>query len=191
MTPNLVATSALINFNDSNAPSRGLPGKKTGTAYGDYAAGVWLKALQPSLVKQAWTWPDPLARAGHPGAAGRRAGPRDREADAVGPGLQDAPARSDHPVRSSVTSGSVAYEAPMVAPRGSTITVCASLGVEQPDAAATAAAPAAAAPHRWRQRGAADSGNGGGTGDGGTPDGGSPPSGGPPSGGPPSGGPQH
>jgi membrane peptidoglycan carboxypeptidase len=59
MTPKLVAASGLINFDQSSAPSTGLPGEKTGAAYGDYAAKVWLAALKPTLSSQNWSWPDP------------------------------------------------------------------------------------------------------------------------------------
>src|SRR5699024_9698740 len=59
MTPDLVGTSELVNLNDPNAPMAGLPGVKhpAKNAYGAYAAGVWLDALEPVIGKQQWSWP--------------------------------------------------------------------------------------------------------------------------------------
>ncbi|HEY8746141.1 MAG TPA: transglycosylase domain-containing protein, partial [Chloroflexota bacterium] len=61
MTPNLVATSALINFDHPNAPAAGLPNvaNPATDAYGAYASGVWLRVLTPSLAGQHWTWTPP------------------------------------------------------------------------------------------------------------------------------------
>ena len=59
MTPTLVAASGVINFDKLFVPSSGLPGVKTGAAYGDYAAKVWLDALGPDLRTSQWSWPTP------------------------------------------------------------------------------------------------------------------------------------
>jgi membrane peptidoglycan carboxypeptidase len=135
MTPDLVATSALINFDSTSAPASGLPGlHDPGTeAYGEYASGVWLDALQPLLKDRQWSWPDPDNA---PGVA---------VPDVTGMSLSEAKARlagagyrmaeldqqnrllcaSDQP------TGDIAFFGPQIAPPGSVITVCPSLGVGQ------------------------------------------------------------
>ncbi len=133
MTPDLVATSALINFDSPNAPAAGLPGVSdpAHNAYGSYASMVWLDALQSSLVSQQWTWPDPSQAAGNPvpDIRGQSLSQADVTLSSRGFKLQ----RLDPTVQcaSSEPAGMVAYYGPQRAPQGATITVCPSNGVPQ------------------------------------------------------------
>jgi membrane peptidoglycan carboxypeptidase len=134
MTPNLVATSALINFDRTSAPAAGLPGVSdpSHNAYGAYAAGVWLKALRSSLG--SWTWPDPESVPGN------------EVEDVVGQPVPDAVAQlKDHGFKVSVLGGdnggllcasnqplgTVAFYGPQRAEKGATITLCGSVGTPQ------------------------------------------------------------
>ncbi len=134
MTPNLVATSALINFDRTSAPAAGLPNQSDPShkAYGAYAAGVWLKSLKGSLGH--WTWPDPDNVSGI-----------DVD-DVVGEPMADAVAQiKDQGFKVSVLGGenagllcasteplgTVAFFGPKRAPKGATITVCGSLSTSQ------------------------------------------------------------
>jgi membrane peptidoglycan carboxypeptidase len=134
MTPNLVATSALINFDRTSAPAAGLPGVSdpSHNAYGAYAAGVWLKALRSSLG--AWTWPDPDAVPGN------------EVDDVVGQPVPDAVAQlKDQGYKVAVLGGenggllcastqplgTVAFYGPQRAEKGATITLCGSVGTPQ------------------------------------------------------------
>jgi membrane peptidoglycan carboxypeptidase len=135
MTPSLVATTALINLDSPSNPASDLPGvtKPEDTAFGAYAAGIWLKALTPTLDKRTWTWPSAEAVNG------------DTVPDLTGMTLDDAKqALKDKHLKlsifggaegpgcaSKVIYGSVAYYGPTIAPRGATITVCTSTGTEQ------------------------------------------------------------
>ena len=135
MTPDLVATTALINLDSPSYPASGLPHLKNpqDNAYGAYAAGVWLAALKPVLVTRHWTWPSWLAV------------PGDTVPDITGMTPDEARAqlkRSHFTMRmldsadglecpSTVLEGHIAFYAPDKAPRGSTITVCPSSGTEQ------------------------------------------------------------
>jgi membrane peptidoglycan carboxypeptidase len=132
MTPDLVATSGLINFDHSSAPSSGLPGVATGQAYGDYASQVWLKALKPSLATRSWTWEDPNTIRGvdvpnisgmSPADARRQlaaANFKMRYIDTNDPNLE---------CPSSQTLGTIGYYGPQRATPGSTVTVCLSNGI--------------------------------------------------------------
>jgi membrane peptidoglycan carboxypeptidase len=134
MTPNLVATSALIDFDRTSAPAAGLPGESdpSHNAYGAYAAGVWLKALKTSLGH--WTWPEPDTVPGN------------EVDDVVGQPMSDAVAQlKDQGYKVSVLGGdnggllcaskqplgTVAFYGPQRAPKGATITVCGSLSTSQ------------------------------------------------------------
>jgi membrane peptidoglycan carboxypeptidase len=137
MTPKYVATSALINFDHPNDPAAGLPNVTNPgvNAYGEYASGVWLKALQPSIQSQTWAWPSPLTVEGSPvpiqpgmtieaaTAAAKDAGYKLQQLGGSGNDRVTCP--------SSQAFGTVAYFAPQIAPQGSTITVCASTGYPQ------------------------------------------------------------
>ena len=135
MTPNLVATSALINFDHPNAPAAGLPNlaNPATDAYGAYAAGVWLSVLAPSLATKHWTWTPPGAAPGDavPSVVGMdlaaaqqtltRAGYKWVLFDAVNQLL----CPSQQPL------GKIAFAGPQIAPKGATITICPSSGVRQ------------------------------------------------------------
>ncbi len=134
VTKNLAATSALINFDSPNSASTGLPGIGNGKAYGDYASGVWLKAFG-SQVHQKYSWPDPNNVSGQ------------QVPDITGLSVSDATSRlaADHFKLSIVGAGdnllcpdknatteTIGYYGPTIAPAGSTILACQSLGVGQP-----------------------------------------------------------
>ena len=134
MTPNLVAASAIINFDNTSVPSRGLVGQGVGTAYGDFAAKVWLNALQPTMVHKTWTWPDPSL-------VGVQEVP-----NLLGMSLADArTALSQYGMKLTELGGhsalslcpshepydTIGYYGPQRADNGSTITVCVSSGAPQ------------------------------------------------------------
>ncbi|MDT4921279.1 MAG: hypothetical protein QOI15_2181 [Pseudonocardiales bacterium] len=169
MTPNLVGVSALINFDNTSVPSRGLVGQGVGTAYGDFAAKVWLKSLQPTLVHRSWSWPDPFA-------VGAQEVP-----SLLGMSLSEARiALSQYNMKLAELGGhsvlglcpssqpydTIGYYGPQRADAGATITVCVSTGVSQyiPPPVITHTPPPAT--------GSGGGGGGGGTGGGGTGGGG-------------------
>ena len=135
MTPDLVATSALINFDSTSAPASGLPGlTDPGTqAYGEYASGVWLDALQPVLQGQQWVWPDPSQAAGVPVPSVTGLSVAEAQARLAGAGFKMAQLDATNRLlcASNQPTGSVAFYGPQIAPPGSVITVCPSLGVAQ------------------------------------------------------------
>jgi membrane peptidoglycan carboxypeptidase len=135
MTPQLVATSAVVNLNSPSSPAQGLPGVSdpAHNAYGEYAAGVWLSALQSSLAGQHWTWPDPNTVPGTnvPDVSGLSlAAARKKLADA-GFRMQQLDAAGGVECASSETLGDVAFYGPHRAVKGTTITVCPSSGAPQ------------------------------------------------------------
>ena len=136
MTPNVVATSALINFDYPNRASTGLPKQKTGTAYGDYASGIWLKALSSTLGKQSWSWKSASDVPGQdvPDLTGMSLS---EAKTAVAGQFTITPVSPNDALRCPIAPGiapydSIAYYGPHKAPEGSTITVCQSLGAKQP-----------------------------------------------------------
>jgi membrane peptidoglycan carboxypeptidase len=133
MTPNLVATSALINFDHPNAPAAGLPGlSDPGTqAYGAYASGVWVNALTPTLAPQRWAWADPASAPGDPvpPLTGMTMTAAQAALTAAGFKMAELDKANALQCASSVPTGSIAFYGPQIAPKGSTITVCPSLGV--------------------------------------------------------------
>ena len=135
MTPDFVATSALINFASTSAPAAGLPGVSDPAtqAYGEYAAGVWLDALQPILQNRQWSWPTPDTAPGNPVPSVTGLSLAAAKARLAGAGFQMAQLDAGNRLlcASSVPTGLVAYYGPQVAPTGATITVCPSLGVGQ------------------------------------------------------------
>jgi membrane peptidoglycan carboxypeptidase len=135
LTPKYVATSAVINFNSPFAPASGLPGVANPgvDAYGEYASGVWLKALQPSLQGQTWTWPLPTAVEGTPVpiAAGMPMDQATSTLKSAGYKVQQLDAHDHVTCPSSAKYGTVAYFGPQIAPKGATITLCPSAGTPQ------------------------------------------------------------
>jgi membrane peptidoglycan carboxypeptidase len=133
MTPDLVAASGVINFDNTSVPSSGLKNEATGAAYGDFAAKVWIQALQSSLVSQKWQWPDPQTVSGID------------VTDVTGMSLTDAKsALEDQQFKvqvldnadslrcpSSETLDTVGYYGPKRAEPGSTVTLCLSSGEHQ------------------------------------------------------------
>lgn len=145
LTPDLVAASALINFDQPNAPSDQLPGMTApGTAYGDYASGVWLKALGPSLAPSQWSWPEPSQVPGIPvpNVVGQDLSTAQRMLTDAGFTVQQLGEPDRLRCASSQPTDRVAYYGPQIAPQGSQITICASLGVSQTVAFVPPPAPA-------------------------------------------------
>jgi membrane peptidoglycan carboxypeptidase len=135
MTPTLVAATELVDLDSPFAPSRGLPGEtKPGTAYGDYASGVWLKAVAPVLKNQSWAWPDPDAVAGAevPDLTGQTLNDAATMLKAAGYKMREFDKDSVNGCASSQPAQDVAYYAPQIAPKGSVITICLSSGSTQP-----------------------------------------------------------
>jgi membrane peptidoglycan carboxypeptidase len=135
MTPHYVAASGVINFDKLFLPSSGLPGQKTGAAYGDYAAKIWLDALGPDLKKTTWDWPPPDSIAGEqdvPVLTGLDLEKARKELTARGFSMRMLDAadqllcpNQDAPLET------VGYYGPHRAEAGATITVCQSSGVQQ------------------------------------------------------------
>ncbi|MGI8678918.1 MAG: transglycosylase domain-containing protein [Jatrophihabitans sp.] len=134
MTPKLVATSALIDFDNPNLPSTGLPGVKKGEAYGDYAAKVWLAALEPTLKKDKWAWPSDSDVAGVdvPDVTNKSLAEAKSALTEKGFKMVQLGADANVACPSSVPLEQVGYYGPKKAPVGSTITVCLSSGSPQP-----------------------------------------------------------
>ena len=136
MTPDLVATTALINLDNPSLEASDLPNitNEKDNAFGEYAAGVWLKTLHTALAGHPWSWPsaDGVPGTQVPDVVGqspsdaratlRREGFRMQVLDAAD-GLSCA---SDQTV-----PGVIAYYGPQTATRGSTITVCPASGTKQ------------------------------------------------------------
>jgi membrane peptidoglycan carboxypeptidase len=136
MTPNLVAASALINFDHPNAAAAGLPGVADAgrDAYGAYASGVWLRALTPTLASQQWTWPDPGAISGGtpvPDIVGKDLATAKTMLTGAGFKMQQLDQASGTQCASGEPLNTVAYYGPQLATPGSTITVCPSAGQPQ------------------------------------------------------------
>jgi membrane peptidoglycan carboxypeptidase len=164
LTPDLVAISAVINFDNPSVPSSGLNGEGPGAAYGDFAAKVWLQSLRTSLVNRSWTWPDPTQ-------VGSQQVPY-----ILGMSLADARAtlaQSHFKLTqlggaenlicpSSQPLDTVGYYGPQRADPGSTITVCLSSGTPQ-----TVIIPRPVVTPTQHNGGGNGTGNGGGSGGGG------------------------
>jgi membrane peptidoglycan carboxypeptidase len=128
MTPDLVATAAVINLDNTFDPSRGLVGQGVGTAYGDFAAKVWLTALRPTIQNDTWTWPDPeqVGTQFVPDVVGQSLSDARRTLADAGFHLVQLGASDQLNLHcaSSAAFDTVAYYGPQRANRGDTITVC-------------------------------------------------------------------
>jgi membrane peptidoglycan carboxypeptidase len=186
MTPKVVAASAIINFDNTSVPSRGLVGQDVGTAYGDFAAKVWLNALQPTIVHKTWTWPDP-------NLVGVQEVP-----NLLGMSLADArTALSQYGMKLTELGGhsvlglcpshepydTIGYYGPQRADNGSTITVCVSSGAPQYVFIPKPPPSHTTTPGTGTGTGGGTGGGGGGTGGGGGNGNGHGHGGGPPTGG--------
>ncbi|WP_375493930.1 transglycosylase domain-containing protein [uncultured Jatrophihabitans sp.] len=130
MTPDYVAASGLINFDQSSAPSSGLPGEKKGAAYGDYAAKVWLDALQPTLKGKSWTWQSPDSVDGDqvPNIGGKSEAKAKQMLNDKGLTLKILDPLDDLQCASNNTAGTIGYYGPKIAEQGTTVTACLSNG---------------------------------------------------------------
>jgi membrane peptidoglycan carboxypeptidase len=133
MTPNLVAATALINFDHPNAPIAGLPGLDDPghQAYGAYAAGIWRQAITPSIQAKQWTWPDPSSAPGVavPSVVGMDLTTAQQTLQAAGFKMAELVKGMLCP--STVQLGHIAFAGPQIAEPGATIVVCQSSGVGQ------------------------------------------------------------
>jgi hypothetical protein len=131
MTPNIVGAAGVINFDNTSVPSTGLIGQGKGTAYGDFAAKVWLHSLQPVLVHSSWTWPDPASVPGTevPYLIGKSMSDAREALSEAGFKLARLGANDNLMCPSSAPIDTVGYFGPQRATPGSTITVCISTGV--------------------------------------------------------------
>lgn len=137
MTPSIAAATAIINIDNPSATQAGLPGVKNGTAYGDYAAKVWLSALRSTLDRDKWTWtqPDEVEGKDVPNVIGDSVSAAKSELTDAGFKVHVAGTENGgNPVLcpSSVALNDVAYYGPKRAPEGTTITICQSLADPQP-----------------------------------------------------------
>jgi len=137
MTPNLVATSAVVNFDHPNLAAAGLPGvaDPASQAFGAYAAGVWLRALAPTLAQQPWQWPSSASAPGLPVRSVVGLDAASAKAQLAADGYKMAWLNPNSGAQgycpSRILTGKIAYAGPQIAPQGATITVCASSGVAQ------------------------------------------------------------
>jgi membrane peptidoglycan carboxypeptidase len=136
MTPDLVATSALINFDAPNAPASGLPNVEdpARNAYGAYASGVWLDALTPTIANDQWSWPDPNSIDGTdvPDVSGLSLTDASTKLKSAGFVMKQLDQADQLLCASKQAYGTVAFYGPQRATAGATITVCPSSGVSQP-----------------------------------------------------------
>jgi membrane peptidoglycan carboxypeptidase len=133
MTPDIVGAAGVINFDNTSVPSTGLVGQGKGTAYGDFAAQVWLHSLQPSLVHSSWTWPDPATMPGTdvPYLIGKSMADARATLSEAGFKLARLGASDGLMCPSSAPIDTVGYYGPQRATPLSTITVCISTGAPQ------------------------------------------------------------
>jgi len=137
MTPDLVATSAVINFDHPNAPAAGLPGVLDAAtdAYGAYAAGVWLRALTPSLASRHWAWTPPSQAPGEvvPSVIGMDLATAKQTL--ISNGYRVSLVSPSNPQllcpSKAVPFNQIAFYGPQIAPKGTAITLCPSSGVSQ------------------------------------------------------------
>ncbi len=133
MTRDLVATSALIDFDNTSAPSKGLVGEGTGQAYGDFAAKVWIAALKSSLVHKNWSWDDPnqVGSQQVPVLTGLTMSDAKKALSESGFTMVQLDATNRLSCASAIPFGRVAYYGPSRAEPGATITVCPSNNIGQ------------------------------------------------------------
>jgi membrane peptidoglycan carboxypeptidase len=133
MTPKMVATTAVINFDLPYAPSSGLKDENRGQAYGDFAARVWLDALKPSLQNDNWSWTDPQQVDGQQvtNVVGMSLSDAKQALAQQGFKLRELDAADNLTCPSTANLDTIGYYAPQKAKPGATITVCVSRGVPQ------------------------------------------------------------
>jgi membrane peptidoglycan carboxypeptidase len=134
MTPDITAAAGIINFDNTSVPSRDLAGQGVGTAYGDFAAKVWEHALEPTIVHQTWSWPDPNAIGAQqvPYLLGMSLGEARTALSQYHMKLVNIGGNSALDLcPSSEPYDTIGYYGPQRANNGATITVCLSSGVKQ------------------------------------------------------------
>jgi membrane peptidoglycan carboxypeptidase len=163
MTPDLVGATSIIDFDNTSLPSEGLKGQGRGTAYGDFAAKVWLDALRPTLANTSWTWPDPSSVGGEdvPSVVGMSVSDARHTLSDSGFKMTLLDPQDHLLCPSSVPLEQVAYYGPQRADSGATITVCPSSGVAQTVVVPVTTPPPTKHHHHHHQGG---TGGGGGTG---------------------------
>jgi membrane peptidoglycan carboxypeptidase len=136
MTPEMVATTALINFDHPNAPAAGLPGlSDPGTqAYGAYASGVWVGTVGSALGAQQWAWQSPTAipnGVAVPNVLGLDMATAKARLLAAGFPMRQFDAANSVQCDSTEPYGTVGYYGPQIAAKGTAVTVCPSNSVSQ------------------------------------------------------------
>jgi hypothetical protein len=106
-----------------------LPGEGTGTAYGGYAASVWIAGLK-NYLSGTWSWPSYVPGSTVPNVTGLE--PAEAKAKLAADGFKMQLLPGGGVCASSELSGTVAFYGPSVAQRGDPITVCLSSGATQP-----------------------------------------------------------
>jgi membrane peptidoglycan carboxypeptidase len=130
MTPDLVAASAVIDFDNPSQPSSGLTGEKKGAAYGDFAAKVWIEALKSTLNGKTWQWqkPDQVAGEDVPDITGQDLKDAKNTLADSGFKISQLGAADNLLCASPENYQTVGYYGPQRAEPGATITVCLSNG---------------------------------------------------------------
>jgi membrane peptidoglycan carboxypeptidase len=129
MTPHLVSSAALVDPASPKATVHGLPGLPDSfvsqDVFGAYAATYWLAAYGPVLHGH-WSWPSVAALRGVrvPSVLGRSRTAAIARLHAAGFQVRVVPQACG----SSRRPGTVAYQQPPRATRGSTVTICLSNG---------------------------------------------------------------
>ncbi|HZC70324.1 MAG TPA: penicillin-binding protein [Jatrophihabitans sp.] len=176
MTPRLVGAAGVVDFDNTSKPSRGLVGQGVGTAYGDFAAKVWLNALRPSLAHRSWTWPDPNTMGTTvPSLTGMTVSQARSTLSQYGFKMTRFGAADGIAVLcpSSEPYNTVAYYGPQRAASGATITVCTSS--QEPQFVYHPPPPPPPPQHHGGGHGGGGGGGGGAGGGGGGGGGGTPP----------------
>ncbi|HEY2165951.1 MAG TPA: transglycosylase domain-containing protein [Jatrophihabitantaceae bacterium] len=135
MTPSLVATTAVINPSGPSNPISSLPNSSdpANSAYGDYAAGLWLNSFAPTLLPLHWSWPDPNSPTFGvpvPPVAGQTVAQAQATLSAAGFKMTQLDSANHTTCASAQPPGTIAYAGPEIAQKGTTIVVCPSSGVQ-------------------------------------------------------------
>jgi membrane peptidoglycan carboxypeptidase len=132
VTPDLVATTALVNLTSSSKPLTGLPAVPDGSpVYGAYAAQMWVNALGPVLLaKPRWSLPGPGdVENGQPVPSVIGDDLPTAQAQLTQAGFKVSLVANGLPYCGSPQPFSlVGYEQPQIAVPGSTVTICLSNG---------------------------------------------------------------
>jgi membrane peptidoglycan carboxypeptidase len=131
MTPRLVSAAALVDPQNPKQTVHGLPGLPAAytaqDVFGAFASTYWLAAYGPGLAAAPWTWPSPAGSQGPvavPSVIGSSLSAATTTLSKAGFALSRFPGECG----SFLPAGTVAYQEPPTASRGSTVVVCLSSG---------------------------------------------------------------